>query len=331
MAVQIPPWLNIDPIEPARLAAASASRRQQAAIAERAAQLREQEMEQRAALESQRIAAMERAQQRRQLVYEQTKDAELAQQAQALQMRREVHAQQARQFQQQLRLKQQAAERQVEEATTQMEGSRQFQKDLEGGMPVNEAVAKNGPKLFYRKPGPLISALKATTPPAAPQFGTSPGGAEYVTGPGGRVQFSPRARAGALQGPITAQQVLDEQGQPIGMRAIPGAGGGVHMLPRTTLSPEGRVRAVTAQLAVIRAKMSETPKAKRAPLQEKEDQLMAELEALRGGGREAGKVDEGLGMDDEETPTPDEGEPTDLSDEDMMDEEETVPADDEEE
>jgi hypothetical protein len=233
----------------------------------------------------------------------QTHDAELAQQAQQNQLRREHQAMQAHQFEQSLRMRQQKAEQEASEAAIQMEGSRGLEKDLQAGVPLEQAFPKHAAKLLYKHPERIGSAIKGVTPPGAPQPGWTPSGQEYMTNPNtGGVHFPPRLGQQAGTGPITARQVLDEQGQPLGMRAIPGAGGGIHMLPRTELSPEGRVRALSARLATIKGLMEDAEPAEVPKLKKQRDSILSELERLTSPPKSPGKIDESTAPEEETTP-----------------------------
>lgn len=322
MAVQIPPWLNIDPIEPARLASQTAQRRTQEAIAARQAQLREQEMELRYQVEAAHIAQQERAAYRKQVVAEQLAQMESQRRAEEMAMRRELHARQAAQFQQTIKLRQDAAERAAAEAAIQAEGSRGLEADLQAGMPMEKALPRNAGKLFYRHPERMVPAIRSVSPPGAPTFGKTPGGQEYVQDPRGGVHFPPGMTASPT-GPVRAEQVVDETGNPTGARVIRGARGGIHTMPREGLSPEGTVRGLTAQLAIIKGQMEEADEKELPALKARRDAIMGQLERLTTP-RSPGKLDEStpdeeedLGTDitppegvgdegEEESPAPDE-------------------------
>lgn len=325
MAVQIPSWLAIDPIEPARLAAASAARRQQAAIAERAAQLRQQEMELRAQVEQAHIAQQERAAYRRQIMAEQLAQAEGQRRAEDLAMRRELHARQASQFQQTIQMRQQAAERAAAESAIQAEGSRGLQADLDQGIPLEQALPKHAGKLFYKHPERLVPAMRAVTPPGEPRFGKTPGGAEYVQDPRGGVHFPPGMAAGPT-GPVRAEQVVDEQGNPIGAQVIRGSRGGIHMMPQERMTPAARVSALKARLSAIKSDMLMVPEAEMPALRRQRDSILHELEQISTTPRSPGKLDESLPPEEEEAPM-DEAAPEGVGDE---GDEEAVPVDEEE-
>lgn len=328
MPLIIPPWLQVDPLGLARIKLAANAQRNQAAAAERQAQIQQQRIEAEQEMQAQQIAAQERAAARRAQVLRETRDKELAQQAFNNQIRREHQAQQAKQFSESLKLRQQQAEREAQAASIQMEGSRGLQKDLESGVSLEEAFPKHAPKLLYRHPERIGSAIKAVTPPGAPQPGWTPSGQEYMTDARGGVHFPPRTAAGAAGGPMVARAVLDEQGNPTGVQAIPGAGGGIHMLPRTELSPEGRVRALSARLATLKGLLEDAEPGEIPGLKKQRDSIMSELERLTAPPKSPGKVDESeapAAPEDDEEMIPaaaggaDASEPSDAS---MMDDEE---------
>lgn len=252
MAVAIPPWLNIDPIAPARIKLAANAQRNSAAAAERAAQLQAQRIEAEQQMQANQIAAQERAAARRQEVLKQTQDQELAMQAEQNQLRRERQAQQAQQFQQQLQLKEKAAEQAAQEASIQMEGSRGLQKDLEAGIPLEKAFPKHASKLLYKHPERIPSAMKALQQPGA---------------------LGPEA--------YQSRPILDAQGQPTGIQAIPGKGA-ARILPgmREQLTPEGHVRAIATQLAIIKGQINQATDKELPALEKKRDALMNQLETM---------------------------------------------------
>ena len=258
MPVQIPPWLNLDPIAPARIRLAANAQRDQAAASERAAQARDQELQFRReqasaqqAQESEREAARERSALRRDQVLRQTNDRELAQAAQQMQLRREAQAQKASQFQQTLRMKQQAAEVEAKNAAQQMQGMKAVKAGLQKGEPLQKLIAENAPMLFAKHPERMTSAV--------------PRG---VTGPQDFV----------------ARQLKDEQGNPMGINVIPGAHGSIKTLPRTTMSPEGMLRADQLRLGIISRQLEEeTDPAKAAALTKARDGIMVRLEQITSG------------------------------------------------
>lgn len=224
MAVQIPPWLNIDPIAPARLRLQANAQRQTQAAQERIARQQAAELQFRREQAAQHAAAEERAGQRREEVFKQTRDDELAQAAQQMQLRREAQAAKTQQFEQTLRLRQQAAEQEAKSAAQQMQGLRAVQEGLKSGQPLQKLIADNAPMLFAKHPDRIASALpRGITAPAD----------------------------------FTAREIRDEQGNPVGVRAIPGAHGSIKPLPRTTMSPEGMLRADQLRLGVIRGQLLE--------------------------------------------------------------------------
>jgi hypothetical protein len=248
MAVQIPPWLNLDPIAPARIRLAANAQRNQAAASERAAQAQADELQFRrenaanlAAQDSEKQAAQERAALRRDQVLKQTNDRELAQAAGQMQLRREYQAQRADQFQQTLRMKQQAAEAEAKTAAQQMQGAKAVQEGLQRGESLQKLITENAPMLFAKHPERMTFAVP-----------------KGVTGPQDFV----------------AHELMDEQGNPTGVKVRRGAGGSIVPLPRTEMSPEGRMRQDQI-LAGIYSKQLDTATG------EEEAALQKKLTALR--------------------------------------------------
>jgi len=224
MAVTIPQWLNIDPIAPARIKLQANAQRNAAAASERAAQQQAEELQFRREQAASHEAAQERAAVRREQVFKQTQDQELAQAAQQMQLRREAQAAKSQQFQQSLRLKQQAAEQEAKSAAQQMQGMQAVQKGLQAGQPLQKLISENAPLLFAKHPERITSAIPKAVP----------GPADYV-----------------------ARQLKDEAGNPLGINVIPGAHGSIKPLPRTTMSPEGMLRADQLRLGVISRQLEE--------------------------------------------------------------------------
>jgi len=258
MAVQIPPWLQIDPIAPARLRIQANAQRNAEAANIRAAQAHAQDLqfrrEQLAAqqgMAAEREAADERAALRRDQVLRQTHDQELAQAAQQIQLRREAQAQKSAQFQQTLRLKQEAAEREAKNAAQQMQGMKAVQAGLQKGEPLQKLIAENAPLLFAKYPERIPTAV-------------------------------PRGVIGPQD--FVARQLRDEQGNPMGISVIPGAHGSIKTLPRTTMTPEGMLRADQLRLGVISRQMEEeSDPAKLEKLTQARDAIMNRLEQLTSG------------------------------------------------
>ena len=298
MAVQIPLWLSIDPIEPARLAAARAARQQQAAIAERAAQQRQQEMELRAQVEAAHIAQQDRAAYQRQIMSERLAQQEAQRRAEDAQIRRELHARQAAQFQQTIQLRQDAAQRAAEEASVQTEAWQGVQKNLDAGMPMDKAMLPYMGKLFYRKPAQAMSAFKERAPLEAPTFGTTPSGREYVQGRG--VHLPPSLN------PKPA---------------------------RTDLSPSEKIRALSTQFAILQNRIgNESDPAKQGAMQKQQEAIFQQLQQLTAP-RSPGKLDESTPPEEEPMPMEDQAPPEAVGDEgDATDEEAmAATADDQEE
>lgn len=248
MAVQIPPWLQIDPIAPARIRLQANQQRNAADASVRAAQAQAEDLQFRRERAAAQDAAQERSEQRKEKVFQQTQDQELAQAAQQIQMRKEAQAEKTRQFEQTLRMKQQAAEQEAKSAAQQMQGMQAVQKGLQAGQPLQKLISENAPLLFAKHPERMPSAV-------------------------------PKAVSGPAD--FTAREIRDEQGNPMGIKAIPGAAGSIKPLPRTTMSPEGMLRADQLRLGVITRQLEENPADPR--LLKSRDAIMQRLEQISGG------------------------------------------------
>jgi hypothetical protein len=248
MAIQLPPWLQIDPIAPARIRLQANQRRASEAASMRAAQAQAQDLQFRRERAAAQDAAEQRAEERKERVFQQTQDQELASAAQQMQMRREAQAEKTRQFEQNLRMRQMAAEREAKSAALQMQGMQAVEKGLKAGQPLQKLIAENAPMLFAKHPERLPSAV-------------------------------PKAVSGPAD--FTAREIRDEQGNPMGIKAIPGAGGSIKPLPRTMMSPEGMLRADQLRLGVITRQLEENPSDPR--LLKSRDDIMARLEQITSG------------------------------------------------
>jgi hypothetical protein len=286
MADGIPPWLNIDPVAPVgRLlegyrAGLSASEAQTAA--------------------AQRAQQMAFAQQ---------------QAAEASRIRQEQHQLDVQRFGLELRLKEQQAEQAAQEAAIQLEGQQGLQKELAQGVPIQQAFVKWAPKLLYKHPERLAQAIQAMTPPGTPQPGWTPSGQEYMINP--RTGAPVFSRAGGTPVEGIARELKDEQGNPLGIKYIPGAHGAVKPLQeplgKRPLTPGERGRLLMAQLFLVRGLLRDTepssPEGKK--LVEQRDDLMRQLkeltdQALGKGTTPQGSVagsDTGTDMDEEEANT----------------------------
>ena len=262
MAVTLPSWIQIDPIEPARIRVQANAQRNQAAAQTRQAQQHAQELdfrrEQLAVQQAQQAehdAAQERSAVRRDQVLRQTNDAELAQAAATMQFKREEQAAKAAQFSQTLRVKQEKAEQEAKNAASQMQGMKALQKGLQAGEPLQKLLADNAPLLFSGRPAQGVAALQRGTP-------------KNVLAPSDFV----------------ARQLRDEQGNPMGINVIPGANGSIKTLPRTTMTPEGMLRADQLRLGVITRRMEEeSDPAKKEKLIQARDEIMSRLERITSG------------------------------------------------
>jgi len=249
--VEIPPWLNIDPTAPV-------------------GRLLEGYRSGLAAAEAQNQAAA-RAQQQ-QLAAEQA--------AQLNAYRQEQQQALVQHWEQQLRLQQEKDQRAAAEAAIQSQAMNELQKRTAAGEPFEKVWPELAPRVLYRHPQSIAQSIRAVTPPGEPQVGVTPSGKEYLINPRtGAAVFSPLgAQPQTVEG--IAKELRDEQGNPLGTKYVPGARGGVHFLPRTELSPEGRVRALSARLAVIKGLMEDATPAELPTLKGQRDEIMSELKKM---------------------------------------------------
>lgn len=298
MATLIPPWLNIDPIEPARIELQAKTRRAANAAAERRAQLEEQRLFAQQQMMYARLAAQERADRRREQVLRETRDSHLAQQAAALEFRRAMAMQTNERQTRQLRLREQQVEQQTAAAARQLKGMRSLQEDMKR-MPLEQALAKNAADLFSGRPERGAEALRRAQPVGVPQEFTTPGGMKGVYNTRtGAPSFPPRAPAELPPEAWTAREILNQQGQPTGARGIPGKGA-VRILPgQTGVNAQQQLRIILAQLGVAQNKaLLGRTKQERDAAAVQRDKLEKELEALKTGAaptqeRLPGKEDE---------------------------------------
>jgi hypothetical protein len=248
MAVTLPPWLQIDPIAPARIKLQANQQRNAAAAAERASQnqaaelqFRREALNAQLAQQAEHDEAVERSAVRREQVYKQTQDTELAQAAQQMQMQREVQAEKSRQFEQNLRLKQKKAEQEALVASKQMIGMQALEKGLQAGEPLQKLLMENAPNLFYGRPQDMAKVL-----------------------PRNKVNLDPNS--------VVARPLLTESGQDTGEQWYQGAGGGVNLTPRRRATPEALLNADKALLAITMSELEENPK---------DPQLLADRVAIK--------------------------------------------------
>ena len=249
--VEIPPWINIDPVAPVGRLLEGYRSGLAAAEAQNQAAARAQQQE---------LAAEQAAQ----------LNAYRQQQQQAL----------VQHWEQQLRLQQEKDQRAAAEAAIQSQAMNELQKRTAAGEPFEKVWPELAPRVLYRHPQSIAQSIRAVMPPGTPQPGWTPSGKEYMINPRtGAVAFTPLgAQPQATEG--IAKELRDEQGNPLGQRYVPGARGGVHFLPRAELSPEGRVRALTARLLTIRGLMEEATPAELPPLKAQRDEIMGELKRM---------------------------------------------------
>lgn len=254
-SIVIPPWLNADPAAPVGRLLEGYRAGLSAAEARTAA--------------AQRAESMAFAQQ---------------QATEAARIRQEQHQLDAEKFGLELRMKEQQYAQAAQEASMQLEGQQGLEKDLAEGIPMEKALPKWAPKLLYKHPERLPQLLRTLTPPGPPQFSQSPSGREVMWNPRtGAGTFSPTTGA-PVEG--IARELKDEQGNPLGIRYIPGAHGAVKPLPEPigkrplSLAEQGRL--LMSQLFLLRGQMRDvepsSPQGKK--LAEKYDKFAKQLEEV---------------------------------------------------
>lgn len=344
MAITIPPWLNLDPIEPARIAERTSTRRAANVAAERRAQLEEQRIFAQQQMMYARIAAQERADMRKEQVLRETQDARLAQQAAALEFRRQMAAQQNQRDLQRIRIRERQVEQQASSASRKLFGMRNLQEALKQGVPLEKALQENAADLFADRPERMTGAIKAAQVPGAPIPFTAPGGAQGVYNPRtGTPSFPPRLPSELGAEAFQARDIMDPSGQPTGIRAIPGRGSARVLPGQRNVTPELQFRSLVERLKIAQSKsLLGRTKEERDAAALQRNKLEKELEQFSTSGappqeRLPGKEDERV--DEEEDfllpPTGDEEEETVVDDggaveEEAIAEEDLEPEDEEE-
>ncbi len=174
MATFIPPWLNIDPIEPAKIKLQANAQRNQRAAAELTAQIARERMQEEALQHAGTLAA--RQQEAADLAaYRQQESERKEQEGAALE-----------------RLRQQKYEQDAMEASIRMEGMRDYEKGLAAGEDQGTAFSRNAHKLLYKNPAALERYVQNLGEAGPLEERTTSGGAGYLVRPGGRPQFIPR-------------------------------------------------------------------------------------------------------------------------------------------
>jgi Fe2+ transport system protein FeoA len=85
----------------------------------------------------------------------------------------------------------------------------------------------------------------------------------------------------AQTGPITAQDIVDQSGNPVGVQAFRGANGAVHPLRPQSITLEGRIRVLTASAAIIKSQIDASPsQAITESLLKKQANILAQLDDL---------------------------------------------------
>lgn len=170
------------------------------------------------------------------------------------------------------------------ESATKLEGALGYDADIRAGASSLEALTKWAPKLFYNNPSAM---LKAAQPAFKPSVQEVDGRKLIQTSPN-RFQLMPQdLQAG---GPITAQPVLTPEGVPLpGVHAIPGRGGGVHVIPQQKegLTDLQYSSLIDRQLKQINQDLRDSVEGspEEADLKAQQKQLRSELNSLTQGAR----------------------------------------------
>ena len=263
MAVQIPPWISIDPIAPAHIVLAANAQRNQAEASARSAAMQQEEMDVRREQAQTMAAQAQRALEQQ----KQEHEAKQAQQLAEFQLTNQIH--------------QEASKRAALEASIQMQGQTELQQSLDAGVPLDKAFAAAAPKLLWKHPNAIAPSIKSITPPAAPQPGVDAEGRNFMYGPTGTPVYPPRGVTPAQTGPITAQDIVDQSGNPVGVQAFRGANGAVHPLRPQSITLEGRIRVLTASAAIIKSQIDASPsQAITESLLKKQANILAQLDDL---------------------------------------------------
>lgn len=219
MAVSIPPWLNVGPLDPVQFYS------QGIQFGQRAAAERNQNIMQSAQLAAQ--ATESAARDRR---ADQAAAADAVQFAASLAERKKQNELAAR------------------EAALQYEGMVGFERDVADGIAPEQAILRN-PGMFRRNMTAMASAYKALTPEPAfkPRIMDIDGVRVMQTGP---KSYRPLpAEKEAVEGPIAAEPITTPKGDVLGY-GVRGASGGVHPLrqDRGDMTPYQRAQILKAEL-----------------------------------------------------------------------------------
>jgi len=299
MATQIPPWLNIDPIEPARIRLRANAQRQAADNAAQARQMQWERLEAQREHDNALIAAQQQSQGQRLALQRDLQGQRLAQAGAAAEMRSQM-------FDRQLRLREAKAEQEAAVAARQMQGMRNIEEGVKNNIPIAELMTQNAPLIFARNPAQMGSAIRAVTPPGEPTFGKTPGGMEYAQNPRtGALHFPPQATPefGGV-----AKELRDEQGRPLGINYIPGSRGSVKPLAdKSAMSLGERLRLIQTKLYYNSKELGNvSPKSPEGQaLKQKQTDLLKQLDELEKPLKKvAGKLDEAEVSPEDEGETP---------------------------
>jgi len=144
------------------------------------------------------------------------------------------------------------------ERAMQLEGVLGFDADRKRGIPVQEALMKWAPKMYFKNPATVagIARSYAQSQPFTPTE-TTVGGQRLIQVSPRQFKFPP-AQAAIDSGPIKAEQITGTEGAP--RFAIRGKSGAVHVLPQeratqTTLSPSQKLQVLRTQLTELNKQM----------------------------------------------------------------------------
>lgn len=108
------------------------------------------------------------------------------------------------------------------QASVQFLGLRRYQNDLAAGIPVEKAIARNAPLMFWTHPQSIAPALRAAQPAPVPSVMTDPASGERAWVSGGRVTRIPVPLPAFTTPSTTAQPVTTPEGKVLGYSAITG-------------------------------------------------------------------------------------------------------------
>ncbi len=183
-SVQIPPWLNIDPIEPARIQVQANAQRNQRAAAELNAQIARERMQEDALQAAAALQARQQQAEQANALRQQELD-QLAAYRQEESQRKQVEGAALE------RLRQQKYEQDAMTASQRLEGMQDYQKRVANGEDKMQAFAANAHKILYQHPEQVGKLFESMGEHGPLTEGTTAGGANYLTR-GGRPYMIPQ-------------------------------------------------------------------------------------------------------------------------------------------